>query len=289
MIKQNPSKFLVISTAAIMCGLLSTMTCTSGTYEILPVADLQASPLDECKNINETRWVFPVNGSLSYSANSACKPGQLVCSRDRFGLPRWTPVIEPFTPSDMGAEICNGKDDDCNGAIDDVAGLNSNCTNDAGGFCRQTGTIQCSVATGSTKCTAPAKLPLNAQTYYTYPYLDSQGNPGWDWDCSGTTETLFCLQSGLTQGYITNPTSSVCNTVLSSILYNYTPANWESTLCKSCSSSTVAMPQWGKPTVTITSSPTISDCGKSMPFVTCAYSGTGCVAINSDAIVVLCK
>lgn len=280
-----------MATIAVICGLSSTMTCTSGTYEILPVADLQASPLSECNKLGEIRSYYPVTEKLNYSSNSACQPGRLICSLDRFGLYRWTPIADmaPFTPSDLGAETCNGKDDDCNGTVDDVAGLNGDCTNDAGGFCHQKGTIQCNLATGSTRCNAPAKFPLNPPTYYTYQYLNTNGIPGWDWDCSGMVEAIFCLQSGLTQGSIAMPSTSICNTNLNSLVSNVVPSPWDSTMCKSCPSSGGFQAQWGVSNITFSVPASNAECGKSISFVKCVSSGTGCVASGSDTIVVACK
>lgn len=289
MINNNSSKLVAIVAATIVCGLLSTMTCTSGTYEILPVSDLQISQSDECIDLGDTRSYFPAQSKLNYAANSACTPGTLLCIRDRSNVRRWKPIddMAPFAPADMGTEICNGIDDDCNGRIDDVPDLGASCSGGKG-FCKSDGVLTCKPG-NQFGCSAPTKSSINQQTYYAYPYLDGQGIPGWDWDCSGGPDILFCLQSGLTQGAITNPASSICNANLYAILNNTSPAAWDPTLCKSCTSGGGLIPQWGKSTVTITNSPTISDCGKSMPFVTCTNSGTGCFANNSDAVVVVCK
>lgn len=289
MIKQRPSVLLMLGTAAITMAFLSIATCTSGSYEILPVADLQISPSDECKIPDAVRSYSPSSGSLIYSSNSDCKPGQLICRRDRYGLLRWMPLSEPFAPSDLGVESCNGKDDDCNGIIDDAPGINSICDNGKSGYCKTLGSKQCGVDAGTATCNAPSKSPQNPQAYYTYPYLDNQGNPGWDWDCSGTTEIVFCLQSSLTQGYIINPSAAVCNPSAWVLLNNYIPSSFTNPMCSGCATAGLVIPMWGKSVVTISNNPTPSDCGKSMPFVNCSYNGTQCAAIGSDTIVVSCK
>ncbi len=53
-----------------------------------------------------------------------------------------------------GEEICNGVDDDCDGALDEVAGVGEDCAREAGG-CRTTGQTYCEIGTGAILCDAP--------------------------------------------------------------------------------------------------------------------------------------
>lgn len=185
MVNNNSSKFVAISAAIIICGLLSTMTCTSGTYEILPVSDLQISQSDECIDLGDTRSYFPAQSKLNYAANSACTPGTLLCIRDRSNVRRWKPIddMAPFAPADMGTEICNGIDDDCNGRIDDVPDLGASCS--AGkGFCKSDGVWTCKPG-NQFGCSAPMVSRVMTN-YYACPHAPYEQKAYFDYDCDGS-------------------------------------------------------------------------------------------------------
>lgn len=197
MVNNNSSKFVAISAAIIICGLLSTMTCTSGTYEILSVADLTISQSDECIDLGDTRSYFPAQSKLNYAANSACTPGTLLCSRDRSNVRRWTPIddMAPFTPADMGTEICNGIDDDCDGTIDNARMVGSQCTKGSG-FCGVYGTYKCIMGSSSPSCDSPRTVS-SPPGYYAYPYKSVNGSGDeWNWSCTNSMPNPY-VPSGI--------------------------------------------------------------------------------------------
>ena len=276
-----------MATIAVICGLSSTMTCTSGTYEIKPVADLQASPLSECNKLDEFRSYYPVTEKLNYSSNSACQPGRLICSLDRFGLYRWTPIADmaPFTPSDLGAETCNGKDDDCNGMVDDVPDLGGGCNNGQVGYCNLTGLWQCNKSTGKLDCKTTPLSRAKDDNYHNYPYYDQDGKSGWNWNCENDIEPIFCLQSKLINGVISSTSASsslICNTTMSGLFNNILPSPKSDPLCGAANAT-----MWVALNISNPSTANKSDCGKSDIFVRC--TGTGNAVSSSDAVVVVCK
>ena len=79
----------------------------------------------------------------------ACEVGALQC--DEAGAA----ICVPVGPAEPQEEVCNGRDDDCNGEIDDVAGVGEACV--AGeGVCANEGTLVCPEIEGG----APVGLAL---------------------------------------------------------------------------------------------------------------------------------
>jgi hypothetical protein len=80
------------------------------------------------------------------------------------------------------AEICNGFDDDNNGAVDDGFGLGSACSVGTGA-CENSGTVICNETHTGTTCTATAGAPKSENTPLTGRCVD-----GIDNDCDGLTD-----------------------------------------------------------------------------------------------------
>jgi hypothetical protein len=66
-------------------------------------------------------------------------------------------AIQAIVQSTILTELCNGVDDDCDGATDeDFPGLGAPCENGLSGACKTTGTVVCKADGSGTFCTAPA-------------------------------------------------------------------------------------------------------------------------------------
>jgi len=145
-----------------------------------------------------------------------CKPGKKVCSADgsKFGL-----CIGEVTPQ---KEICNGKDDDCDGRTDeDFPKLNNPC--EAGkGECKKTGKFTCNAAGTALVCSATPGKPT--------PELCN----GKDDDCDGFVDDGFkTLKQACTvgKGECQAKGIIVCSTDGKSVVCNAQPKKPSPELC----------------------------------------------------------
>jgi hypothetical protein len=124
----------------------------------------------------------------------ACHAGTQTCDAGRFGQ-----CVGESLPT---AETCNVLDDDCNGDIDDVAGLGEACT--AGvGACRYSGHTVCSDILGALTCDAsPGAAGVESCN-------------GIDDDCDGSTDEDFDLGAACFAGVglCQRPGVQVCDAV----------------------------------------------------------------------------
>ena len=82
------------------------------------------------------------------------RKGDFVCSTDKLSL---ICNVEAGSPKE---EICGNRlDDDCNGIVDDVKGLNEPCNNQLVGECFREGKTICDVPKGAIVCSAPVIKP----------------------------------------------------------------------------------------------------------------------------------
>ncbi len=90
------------------------------------------------------------DGPPNTESKGICKAGTHKCSQGKWG--KCSGAILPQK------EICNGKDDNCNGIIDDVQGVGSNCTVGQGS-CQRTGKWKCDTSLQKLVCSAKAATP----------------------------------------------------------------------------------------------------------------------------------
>ncbi len=124
---------------------------------------------DDCACVpGEARACY--SGPEGTEGIGACAPGRQVCGADgTFGACRGE-----VTPT---AEACDGVDNDCDGAVDDVPGAGQPCT-DGVGACAVDGSRVCDLESGRLVCDAVAGAPADEVC------------DGVDNDCDGTVDDV---------------------------------------------------------------------------------------------------
>ncbi|MBI5499193.1 MAG: DUF4215 domain-containing protein [Deltaproteobacteria bacterium] len=160
------------------CGALGTGTCT-GDCALPPAADC-ASPPETCNGADDDCDGVPDDGfacaaGAAVTCRTSClSPGSGVCSA-ACELPAGAACVPP-------AEVCNGADDDCDGAPDNGfpcrRGTATSCTTTCGSAGTGTCTLDCALPAGAA-CVAPAEV-CN----------------GVDDDCDGVADDGFACAAG---------------------------------------------------------------------------------------------
>lgn len=307
-------------------AILFSMTmgsCHAGDYEIkencAPIDTCGDGIDNDCKNgiddgcdcmkLGDSRLRTPLllglePSKLNFGPPSACLLDTEVC-KDQNGDGKYKWVSQgtgrgPLASTDV---TCDGKDDNCNGKVDEDVTYTATATRtnypingicyDGMGFCKRAGIVMCK--NGLPTCeVSPALTPITKDTYYSYPYFDSVGSQGWDWDCQGLppVTSIACLQSSLNGSQTIGTNSSQYSMACNASGLPITVMPWSATFCQTpCGPLNIPYFQYATPTASLpTSGSTANDCGKIYPIIKCSppASGTICV-VSSDSLIVLCK
>lgn len=257
----------------------------------------------ECAKIGQTRLVYPnVNRAdeLAYGGSSKCSLGIETCvkSATSSGL-TWSVTkvaAGPAVPSGKPENICDSKDDDCNGIVDDLPGIGMSCTSSTVpnnfGYCLAGGVQRCSAKSGTLDCFAQPKSVLNINRYYSNPYVDSSNNPGWDWSCDGLVNLITCQLSALNNfPYFdrpsTLPQSCALNIALPGTIPSIQP--YTPSICSACTTSNTSYWQYTS-ALPFPSTIQSSECGRIFTIAQCSgTSSSTCRVTNVDALTILCQ
>lgn len=152
------------------------------------------------------------DSTIHYSPISKCQPRIEVCKNGLWETKK--PAIGP-TASDT---TCDGKDDDCDGQVDEDAIWQSgtmlfkkgeSCWDISKvGACRTTGIVNCNGA--GSFCSNPQRNPQTnfSNKAATNALFDPNNHfEVWDWNCDGKIESIFCTGSSSTCGASSIPVS----------------------------------------------------------------------------------
>jgi hypothetical protein len=111
-----------------------------------------------------------------------CRAGEQVCDGSTSTFGRCEGEVRPT------GEVCNGLDDDCNGAVDDaLPGVGAPCSVESGA-CRSDGVTGCDPGSGNLVCRAPPVSPVDERC------------DGRDDDCDGRVDEGFGVGGPCTVG-----------------------------------------------------------------------------------------
>jgi hypothetical protein len=135
--------------------------------------DCNGTPNDNCQCTgNQTRECY--TGPKGTQGVGICRAGMQQCSNGRWGACQGAVT--------MRVEVCNDEDDDCDGNVDNLAGVGTRCTVPAQqGVCSE-GTLQCPNQAQALQCVA------------TTPQPGTESCNGRDDDCNGTIDDVPAAQ-----------------------------------------------------------------------------------------------
>lgn len=112
---------------------------------------------DDCdtfvdEDIGDECYEFPTGCTLGVGCEGLCRTGRIECVNGAPGA-----CVGDVGPE---AELCNGLDDDCDGAVDEVwPEVGTPCSNGQTGACEAFGTWECTANGAGVQCTAPTIPP----------------------------------------------------------------------------------------------------------------------------------
>lgn len=280
--------FAVISMAA-----MSYLTCSAGNHDIL---DAQPKPPFAPCTPGETRQYYPSDGGLVYSDNaskSSCTSGTLTCKNLDGGATAWDETIKPVS-SPRSTEICNGKDDDCNGIIDDANTSGNPCVSGPGA-CATAGKFKCTLTNTMPQCDG---IPLASAPpgYYAYPFTRPRPEYrlDWNWDCDIADK----IDTGFVNSALISPTnySAAESSIIATASINQIQAsaitNTPASLC-SMNKATGWCDSSGLDKYNIVRSgtlpPSSTECGKSFMAIKCIGNTSLCTSSGFEIVTVVCK
>lgn len=159
----------------------------------------------------QTQRFYPSLSTLdlpkNFSSNSKCQAGTQICDKGVW-KEKSPATISTATKDDM----CDSKDDDCDGLIDEDVVFGSGPTapklgqlcwdSTQKGACRQIGTVQCETTANPSKaaCIYAPRTKMNSNLYYRTPEVnvrtDSDNIYGpWDINCDGSVDVVYCIST----------------------------------------------------------------------------------------------
>ncbi len=149
-------------------GMGTTCNATPG----MPSLEICDGKDNDCNGATDE--LFPDKGSVCSAGTGECaRSGTKECTVGGAG------TICNATPGMPSPEICDGKDNDCNGATDELFPDKGNTCTGGVGECARTGSRQCAGDGRSTTCSATPGTPVPE-------ICDGKDN-----DCNGQTDELF--------------------------------------------------------------------------------------------------
>jgi hypothetical protein len=174
-----------------------TQTCAGGQFracegQVLPQAEVCDSADNDCNNRVDDLPAgmcvcAPGSTRACYSGPGGtqnvgiCRGGMQTCQANGQGYGACQGEVLP------GAEICDGRDNDCNNRVDDAAGVGVACTNGVG-ECRRDGALACNAQNGQLECNARPGNPVAE-------LCDSRDN-----NCNGQIDDVAGLGDRCTNG-----------------------------------------------------------------------------------------
>lgn len=193
------------SLLAELCGDGIDNNCNNATDRMDPGCICNASdPPRDCyfDQTGKKFTIIPPPGGL---VASTCRPGQQQCVAGT-----WGPCLGGQGPL---PEICDTKDNDCDGVVDNGFNVGKTCS--AGtGSCNRPGTIQCN---------DQMKSSCNAEPYSdSKEFLLTPRNGSFDNNCDGKIEKLGCTNASNCGPFSLMPIGGLCDSCLFS-----EPCTWK--------------------------------------------------------------